>query len=77
MTIGIVVSFVDVSAFGGVNRLIEKRLIEEAKEKLGDSTADIIADILQIEKYDSKNKKGCCPFHSENTVLVLAISPLI
>lgn len=47
--------------------MVNKELIEQAKEKIGDATADIIADIFKLEKYDSKNKKGCCPFHSENT----------
>ena len=47
--------------------MVDKELIQQAKEKIGDSTADIIADIFQLEKYDSKNKKGCCPFHSEKT----------
>lgn len=46
---------------------IDKSLIHEAKTRLGDNTADVIANILKIEKYDSKNKKGCCPFHSEKT----------
>ena len=33
---------------------------EEAKAKIGDNAADIMADVLQIENYDSKNKKGLC-----------------
>ena len=47
--------------------MIEKTLLEQAKERIADNTADIIAEVLGVEKYDSKNKKGCCPFHSENT----------
>lgn len=47
--------------------MVDKSLIEQAKNKIGDATADIIADIFKLEKYDSKNKKGCCPFHNENT----------
>ena len=47
--------------------MIEKEKIEEAKNALGDSAADIIADILGVEKYDPKSKKGLCPFHSEKT----------
>lgn len=47
--------------------MVDKELIEQAKDKIGDATADIIADIFKLEKYDSKNKKGCCPFHNENT----------
>ena len=26
-----------------------------------------MADLFQVDKWDSKNKKGCCPFHNENT----------
>lgn len=47
--------------------MIEKEKIEEAKIALGDSAADIIADILGVEKYDPKSKKGLCPFHSEKS----------
>lgn len=47
--------------------MIDKELIRQAKEKIGDSAADIIADIFQLKKYDTRNKKGCCPFHSERT----------
>ena len=47
--------------------MVDKTLIEQAEDKIGDATADIIADIFELEKYDSKNKKGCCPFHNENT----------
>ena len=47
--------------------MVDKALIEQAKDRIGDATADIIADIFKLEKYDSKNKKGCCPFHNENT----------
>lgn len=47
--------------------MVDKELLQQAKEKIGDSAADIIADIFQLEKYDSKNKKGCCPFHQERT----------
>lgn len=47
--------------------LIDKSKIAEAKARLGDDNADIIADILGVEKYDSRNKKGLCPFHDERT----------
>lgn len=47
--------------------MIDKELISEAKRRLGDSNADLIADFLNVEKYDARNKKGCCPFHSEKT----------
>lgn len=47
--------------------IIDKKLIEEAKVKLGDRTPDLIADILHLEKYDERNKKACCFFHNEKT----------
>lgn len=47
--------------------IIDRKIINQAKEKLGDRNADIIADIYHVNKWDSRNKKGCCPFHSENT----------
>lgn len=47
--------------------MIEKEKIEQAKKALGDSAADIIVDILGIEQYDPRSKKGICPFHSEKT----------
>ena len=41
--------------------------IQQAKEKLGNRNAEIIAELLQVEKWDDKNHKGLCPFHCENT----------
>ena len=41
--------------------------IEEAKKRLGDKTADLIAEILEVENYDPRNHKGRCPFHDEKT----------
>ncbi len=52
---------------GGENVVIDNSRINEAKEKVGDRAADLIAEILEVENYDSRNKKGCCPFHSEKT----------
>ena len=46
--------------------LIEKEYIQKAKEKLGDEMAFIIAKELNIEDFDEKNLKSCCPFHSED-----------
>jgi len=51
----------------GDKTLIDKDKIGEAKAKLGDRNAEIIADELQLEKYDIKNKKACCPYHEEKT----------
>lgn len=47
--------------------IIDNNIVKKAKEKLGDRNADIIAELLNVDKWDAKNKKGCCPFHSENT----------
>ena len=47
--------------------MIDKELIAEAKRRLGDQTADIIADTLSLEKYDRKNKKALCCWHNEKT----------
>lgn len=47
--------------------IIDNNIIKKAKEKLGDRNADLIAELLDVDKWDARNKKGCCPFHSENT----------
>lgn len=47
--------------------LIEKEEIERAKAKLGDRNAFIIAELLELDKFDEKNFKACCPFHNEDT----------
>lgn len=47
--------------------IIDKNKLHEAKEKIGDDAADIIADLLSLQRYDSKNRKSLCPFHEENT----------
>ena len=47
--------------------LIEKEKIQKAKEKLGERNADIIAEVLHLEKYDSNHHKALCPFHKEDT----------
>lgn len=47
--------------------IIDKDKLEKAKKKIGDETPDIIAELLHLEKYDSKNKKALCPFHLEDT----------
>lgn len=48
---------------------IDNGLIREAKEKLGDRNAEIIAELLHLDdyKYDARNKKACCPYHDEDT----------
>lgn len=47
--------------------LVEKELIKKAKEKLGDENAVVISGLLQLEDYDEKNLKACCPYHNEDT----------
>lgn len=47
--------------------LIEKAVIEEAKRKIGDDNATIIAELLELENFDNDNLKACCPYHKEET----------
>ena len=47
--------------------LIEKELIEQAKEKLGLKNAEIMAELLQLEDFDTRNLKARCPYHNEDT----------
>ena len=47
--------------------IIDKDKITEAKEKLGIKNAEIIANELNLENYDNKNMKACCPYHAEKT----------
>ena len=47
--------------------IVEKELIEQAKEKLGNENAFIMADLLGLEGFDEKNMKACCPYHNEKT----------
>lgn len=47
--------------------LIEKAVIEEAKKKIGDDNATIIAELLELENFDNDNLKACCPYHKEET----------
>jgi DNA primase len=42
-------------------------LIKQAKESLGDRAAEIISSGLSINKWDTRNLKGCCPLHLERT----------
>lgn len=47
--------------------IVDPKLIDEAKHKLGDLTPDLIAEELNLEKYDARNHKALCPFHHEKT----------
>lgn len=41
--------------------LIDREAIQQAKEQLGDRNADLMQEILQMEKYNPQRKLGCCP----------------
>lgn len=47
--------------------LIDKQIIEKAKEKLGDENALLMAELLELDNFDEKNLKSCCPYHNEDT----------
>ncbi len=47
--------------------LIESEKILEAKEKLGDENAFIMAEALGLDDFDERNLKACCPYHEEDT----------
>ena len=47
--------------------LVDKTDVADAKEKLGDGNAFIIADLLGLEEFDEKDLKACCPYHNEDT----------
>lgn len=47
--------------------LIEKEKIQQAKEKLGNDMAKMIAEELGAADFDERNLKMCCPFHKEDT----------
>lgn len=46
---------------------IPKELINDAKERIGERAAEIIAAGLNLNKWDQRNLKGCCPLHNEKT----------
>lgn len=47
--------------------IIDKNDIEKAKEKLGDQNAFLMADLLELDDFDERNLKACCPYHNEHT----------
>ena len=46
---------------------ITKEIIEEAKERLGESQFFVMMEELEITDFDSRNLKCRCPFHTEDT----------
>ncbi len=47
--------------------LVEKGLIEQAKGKLGDENAFIMAELLELDDFNERELKACCPYHREDT----------
>jgi twinkle protein len=47
--------------------LVDKELIEQAKEKLDDRNAFLMSELLELDNFDEKNLKACCPYHGEKT----------
>ena len=47
--------------------LVQKDEIEKAKQLLGDQNAFIMADLLELDDFDTKNLKARCPYHREDT----------
>ena len=45
----------------GLDSSISREKIEEAKQKLGDRNAEIIAAVMNIQKYNPQRRIGCCP----------------
>ena len=46
---------------------IDTKLVQKAKEKLGDDNAFKIAELLEIQCLNERDLKSCCPFHQEDT----------
>lgn len=51
--------------------MIDKELIQEAKEKLGDRNFELIMDALDIQDYDERNMRCNCVWHDEKTPSLL------
>lgn len=47
--------------------LIDKDKLEEAKQKIANETPDLMAELMNLQQYDSRNHKALCPSHSEDT----------
>lgn len=46
---------------------IDKEIVQEAKEKLGDRNAEIMAELLKLDDYDERNMKARSPYRNEDT----------
>ena len=47
--------------------LIDRDKLEKAKQIIASETPDLIAELMNLEQYDSRNHKALCPFHTEDT----------
>lgn len=47
--------------------LVDKNKLAQAKEKIGDRTPFLIAEILNLQEFDDHALKSLCPFHQEDT----------
>ena len=48
--------------------------VQEAKEKLGDKNMTLMAEILQLEKFNESKKTALSPFRQEDTPSFLWLS---
>jgi hypothetical protein len=51
--------------------IINKELINEAKNKLAEKAAYIIAEDLKLDKWDAQALKSCCIWHEEKTASMI------
>lgn len=47
--------------------LVEKDLIEKAKDILGNDNATIMSELFELDDFDENNLRSCCPYHNEKT----------
>lgn len=47
--------------------LIDTDQLEKAKELIAKETPDLMAEIMNLQQYDSRNHKALCPAHNEDT----------
>lgn len=47
--------------------LVDEVKLRQAKQIIAGKTPDLIAELLNLEQYDSRNHKALCPYHREDT----------
>lgn len=47
--------------------LVDNDKLKQAKQAIANETPDLIAELLNLEQYDSRNHKALCPYHLEDT----------